>query len=389
MKKLVYLKDGIWQFWHDTKKGICNQAPNASEESVLFADGQADFAVSCSEDGVIYLICQDFYNTIYLFFMEHGNWNKKRLLESKNQVYYEKHFQLLCIGGWLNCFYTIRHQEQTMLIYHVLNSENEPVVLATQKAPFPFFVTQDMDNNLYCVYQSEGIGYQRFVWKEKRWESFRLISKTAEPLSSVCAMTDFAGKLHIVACFGKERSYRAAVICESSETELIDGSVFPLQPILLFDRQFYVLFSLGGRVLQCESLNGETFSAPRYYYPGSFSRQQLYELHFVKDIRRQGIIAPFIYGNENSGVFTPLLIEEHLKSITFSDPVTVTEKKPDIEAFVEETQQFEKELGEIQAHLTKEPSLDMLLFAAARIEDLENRIMRLEQKLPDELSDQR
>ena len=366
MKNIICNNQGMWKFYYDKKLGICFYGPGNETPMILFDKGAEDFDVSCDEDGTIYLLCQDERNNIYLFYHANTGWRRQCILESKFLVPYDKNFSIIVKNGWINAFYTIRHSEKTLLIHHILNNADSPKVIESFDSPLKYTITCDSRNNIYCICQKESIGYLVYCWNTKSWQSFSPVQKIKGEICSVSAICDQGDGLHIVCSVRDKTDYSIYYISRNSVHRIYDGFSFDPEPVILCADKFYILFKANGRLMQCVSENPEEgFLKPSYYFPGSFTPHSLFKLSCQHDLRAHKIFAKTVYGTEpRLNSFEAAIIQSGIDDFDFSVPEIITEKTPDIENFVSESEPF--------------PESDS---------NLEERVSALEQKLNTLLND--
>ena len=394
MKKILYDHSGAWKFYHDKNQGILFTEPKQRQPMVLFDKGKKDFDVCCDENGNITLICQDEKNGIYIFYYNRKSWNKQCILESKNDVSYPKNFRLENVNGWMNCFYVLKHNGKSLLIHHILNNEKEPEVLDSLTCEeLPFFVTQDSKNNLYCFYDKSGVGYRRYVWSEKRWEPFRVMHQLDREVVSVSGMIDLEDRIHLVVCAGEEKKYSVCYLNKQGVQEIISDGFQNLEPVILWDGQLHILFDFGGRILQSVSIDGgESFLKAKYFFPGSFARQEKAKIVSARPFAPLEIVVNETYGYETpTGTFEIAIVGEKLKKLMFTTLSKPTEVAPEIESYagikedqkeqLSETQRMQQELDRIIKQLEENNELKMLFQLAKRLDKLESQIISMEERM--------
>ncbi len=346
MKNIVYTQKGMWKFYHDEKLGLCFYEPGGTTPMILFDKGGADFDADCDESGCIYLMCQDDKNNLYLFYYDRQKWNKQCILESKSVVPYDKNFRIINVNGWINTFYAIRHAEKYLLIHHILNNEGKPQVIETFDAPFVYSALSDSKGNLYIIYEKGDIGYKEYVWQNKEWSSFVRMAKLPAPLCGVQAIADRKDELNLVCTCRKKQEYSVYFVTDSVLHEIVSGARQNPQPAVLYKNEYYVLFQLGGRLLQCTAENTENgFTKPTYYFPGSFSPHSLFKLSSTVSLSQKGVFASVVYGTElRRDRFDAAIIGDIISEIDFSLPAAPTEQKPEIEEYISRVAEFDPEI---------------------------------------------
>ncbi len=378
MKNIVYTQKGMWKFYHDEKLGLCFYEPGCTTPMILYDKAAPDFDADCDEKGCIYVICQDDKNNIYLLYFDRKKWNRQCILESKSVVPYEKNFTLISLNGWINVFYTIRHAGQYLLIHHILNNQGEPQVIETSEHQIIYSIASDSKNNIYCVYEKNGIGFQLYSWQKKEWQSFKTLSALTGELYSLQTITDNRDALQIVCCTRVKQDYRVYYINAAGVQEILSGISVNPEPTIFYCSEYYILFHLGGRLLQTTSKNPEEgFTKPTYYFPGSFSPHRLFKISSVKNLRQKGIFAKYIYGSELRGDrFEAAIIGDLIHEIDFSLPTQITEKSNEIEEYIHEIAGFENEVAQLEERKNESEDISLL---AERMEALEKRVYQLEQ----------
>lgn len=345
MKNIILTKQGLWKFYHDKNLGICFYGPKNKTPMILFEKGAKDFDAACDSNGNIYLLCQDDSNNIYLFFFDRTSWRRQCILECKSKVPYDKNFSIVVNNGWVNSFYTVKHSEKTLLIHHILNNDSQPKVIESSDTPILYTITTDINDNIYCIYQKESIGFQVYKWKEKCWQGFSPVQKIKGEICSVSAICDVNSVLHIVCSSREKNEFSVYYITRNGTEKIADGfSSNPFPSILCFDK-YYILFKGNGRLMQCVAEDTEYgFGRPSYYFPGSFCTNSLFKFCCQQDLKNKKIFAEKIYGNEpRLNSFEASIIQDELDSIDFSIPLAPKEAVPEIESYIEIANPFETE----------------------------------------------
>jgi len=342
MKNIICTKQGMWKFYHDSNLGICFYGPRNDTPLILFDKGAKDFDVTCDDKGCIYLLCQDDKNNIYMFYYDRTSWRRRCILESKSAVPYDKNFSLIVKNGWINAFYTICHSDRTLLIHHILNSDNQPKVIETSEKPITYTITSDLNDNIYCIYQKDSIGFQVFKWNTKTWQNFSPIHTLPGDLSSVCAVCDRGTGLHIACCMRVRNEHAVYYVSRNGAEKIADGFTRNPEPVILSADKFYILLKTDGRLVQCVAENpDEGFSRPSYYFPGSFSTHSVFKLSSSADLRVHNVFAETVYGTEpHPRAFEAAIIQDALDKIDYSLPSMPAVKAPDIETFVANSEPF-------------------------------------------------
>ena len=314
MKKIVYAKNGMWKFYYDLKLGICYYEPKAFTPMILFEKGMEDFDVTCTPDGDIYLMCQDDTGNLYLFRHSLHKWSKQCIFESKSVIPYNKKFTLLYANEGMNAFYTIKHGKSELLIHHLLGEENEPFVLDSCDKPIIYCVTKDNYGNIYCLYQKEEIGYKMYNSSSGLWQNFVSLHKIDNDILSIDAIVGKDGILHGVLSFRERTTYNVCYFDSVNFYEILSDIQSNPEPAIFQYDKYYILFKLGGRLIQSFSENtSKGFTKPSYYFPGSFSPNYLFKLCSSTELSDSGIIANNLYGTEiRPDKFEPAIIEKEL-----------------------------------------------------------------------------
>ena len=337
MKNIILTKQGLWKFYHDENLGICFYGPKSDTPMILFDKGTKDFDATCDSDGNIYLLCQDNSNNIYLFFYDRTSWRKQCILESKSKVPYDKNFSIIVINGWVNAFYTIRHSEKVLLIHHILNNNTQPKVIESCDEPIIYSITTDINNNIYCVYLKECIGFQAYKWNEKRWQPFSPVQRIQGEICSLSAICDINSALHIVCSVRTKNEYSSYYISRNGTEKITDGFLRNTEPCIICYDKYYVLFKANGRLMQCVTENPELgFMKPSFYFPGSFCTNSLFRFSCQYDLKHKKIFTEKIYGTEpRLNSFEAAIIQDEIDKIDFSLPSVPTEITPEIESYIQ------------------------------------------------------
>lgn len=332
MKKAVYVSDGVWQVYFDN--GICCINPSGREE-VLFKEGLEDFDVTADSNENIYILCQDSRNYFYLYWHDGIKWQSKCMLESNVKEIYNKNFCLINTNGWLNAFYTVKHQDDTLIVHHIIYSEAEPEII-DRNADFKcYFATGDNTGNIYCFFvRNKELGYRKYSWKDKKWSNYKGIFRFNEEVLNINGAFDENNNYHIACCIGEEGKYKVVYLNEKNVCEIIGGGYSTINPVVVINEKINILFDFAGRVLRAISEDGgNTFLNAKYFFPGSFNKQGVVKIISASE-NNDEVEVTYTYGYETSyGKLVPSLAE-NIKNI---EKVTeVTEVKPEIEQYVEE-----------------------------------------------------
>ena len=371
MKKAVYVSSGIWQFYYNN--GICCLMPGGTEE-IIFKDGLDDFDVTADKEENIYILCQDSRNYFYLYWYDGTGWQNKCMLESNVEEVYNKNFSLVNVNGWLNAFYTVKHQDNTLIVHHIIYSESEPEIVERSDNFKCYFSVSDLNGDIYCFFvRDRELGYKKYSWKDKKWSGYKGIFRFNEDVYNICASFDQNNDYHITCCVGEEGKYKVVYLNKDTVCEIIGGGYSELNPVIVLNEKIHILFDFAGRVLQAISEdNGKSFLNAKYFFPGSFNKQGIVKIVSASEYNGE-INVTYTYGYETSyGKLVPSLAEE-IKSIEKVNKVT--ELKPEIEEFVEESRP-----GEPPKEYKKENDTDMLY---KMIKVLTERIDGLEKCLND------
>lgn len=329
MKKAIYVSSGVWQFYFDN--GICCINP-AGKEEVIFKEGLGDFDVTADENENIYILCQDNRNYFYLYWYDGEIWQSKCMLESSVKEVYNKNFCMVNVNGWLNAFYTVKHKNETLIVHHIIYSENEPEIVEKCNDFKCYFSVCDLMGDIYCFFaRDKELGYKKYSWKDKKWSGYKGIFKFNDEIFNICAAFDKNNNYHITACIGEEGKYKVVYLNKDTVCEIISGGYSELKPVIVLNEKIHILFDYAGRVLQAVSQdNGKTFLSAKYFFPGSFNKQGIVKIVSASQ-NTNGIEVTYTYGYETSyGKLVPSLAED-LKSI--EKVRQITEVKPEVEQF--------------------------------------------------------
>ena len=332
MKKAVFVSSGVWQIYYNN--GICCLPPNGTEQ-IIFKDGLDDFDVTADKDENIYILCQDNRNYFYLYWYDGEKWQSKCMLESNVEEVYDKNFSLINVNGWLNAFYTVKHNEDTLVAHHIIYSESEPEIVEKSDKFKCYFSAPDCSGNIYCFFaRGKELGYKKYAWKDKKWSNYKGIFKFNDEIVNICASFDKNNNYHITACTGEEGKYKVVYLNENTACEIIGGGYGIIKPVIVLNEKIHILFDFAGRVLQAISEDkGRSFLNAKYFFPGSFNKQGIVKIISASE-NNDGIDVMYTYGYETSyGKLVPSLADK-VKSL--EKVAKVTEVKPEIEQDVEE-----------------------------------------------------
>ncbi len=371
MKKAVFVSDGVLQFYYNN--GICCRTPYGAEE-IIFKDGLEDFDVTADKDENIYILCQDSRNYFYLYWHDGVKWQNKCMLESNVTEVYDKNFSLINVNGWLNAFYTVKHQDNTLIVHHIIYSESEPEIIERNDNFKCYFPVSDLNGNIYCFFvRGRELGYKKYSWKDKKWSGYKGVFRFNEDIYNICASFDKNNNYHITCCVGEDEKYKVVYISENSECEIINGGFSVINPVVVTDNKIHILFDFAGRVLQAVSDDfGKSFLNAKYFFPGSFNKQGIVKIISASEYNGE-INVTYTYGYETDyGKLVPSFAE-NIKNI--EKVSEITEVKPEIERPFEESRP-----GEPPKEYKKENDTDMLY---KMIKVLTERIDALEKCLND------
>ncbi|MBQ2897752.1 MAG: hypothetical protein IJE46_05480 [Clostridia bacterium] len=375
MKKAVYTSKGCWQFYYN--EGIRCIFPDGSDE-MLFQEGLDDFDITADGQEKIYMLCQDSRNYFYLYWFDGLSWQNKCMLESSTTETYNKNFYLVNVGGWLNAFYTVKHNESTLIVHHIIYGDAEPEIIEKSECFKSYFALSDKYGNLYCfMARGTELGYKKYMWNEKRWSKYKGIFKFNEEINYISAAFDENNNYHVAVCIGEDKKYKIAYTSERKTHEIISGGYSVLKPVIVIKDNIHILFDFAGRVLQAVSLDGgDSFLDAKYFFPGSFKKQGIVKIISSNKIGEE-IKTDYTYGYETEyGKLVPSLIEENINKIEKPKIDEPTEIQPEIENFIE----TEETKSAPPPDYKKEENTDTLY---AMISKLAKRIDEIESKLFD------
>lgn len=344
MKHIVYTKTGMWKFYYDAHLGICFYEPQQLTPMILFDKGLDDFSVICNGKSEIFLLCQDDKNSIWLFVFDRKKWTRRCIFESKTIMPYPKSFQLICINDWISAFYTIKHQNKHMLVHHILNAEENPDIIEQSDSPIIFTVTKDLNQNIHCLYLKDNLVEKVFTWSSKSWGCSSPFAEISGDILNISAITDSDNELHFTYSARYKNDYSVCYGNKSGIQELIFGVSVNPKPVIFYDKEFYILFRMGGRLLKTSSGSPDNgFFKPSYYFPGSFSNHDIFRVSTPIPLSEFGIYVNEIYGTElRPDRFEAAIIGNTLNEIDFKLPTSPKEQPFDIEKFVDNSAPFEK-----------------------------------------------
>lgn len=332
MKKAVYISSGIWQIYYNN--GICCLPPGGTEE-IVFKEGLDDFDVTADKDENIYILCQDSRNYFYLYWHDGIKWQGKCMLESNVKEIYNKNFCLINTNGWLNAFYTVKHQDDTLIVHHIIYSEAEPEII-DRNADFKcYFATGDNTGNIYCFFvRNKELGYRKYSWKDKKWSNYKGIFRFNEEVLNINGAFDENNNYHIACCIGEEGKYKVVYLNEKNVCEIIGGGYSIINPAVVINEKINILFDFAGRVLRAISEDdGNTFLNAKYFFPGSFNKQGIVKIVSASEYNGE-INVTYTYGYETDyGKLVPSFAE-NIKNIEKVNEIT--ELKPEIEQYVQQ-----------------------------------------------------
>ena len=273
-----------------------------------------DFDVCADDKGNVFVLCQNGENSIYLISVSGEDVTQKCLLQSRVTEGYEKFFNCEYVNGWINALYSIKHEEKTLLVHHIINSDIKPFVLDSLEEGSKVFLFKDFQDNLYAVYKNGKIGYKKYDWKSKEWGSFEIICQEEGKLLFVSA--DFT-KEPVFAISVKKEKY-VSVYCQSEC--ILSGVTQEIKPVVVnYKRELSVLFEYQGRILK--SVKETQFTRPKYAYFGTVAKYELItNLADTYKFKTYGTLT-------QRGVYRTLLMSEIPQKEEISEPEPMPEEK--------------------------------------------------------------
>lgn len=282
----------------------------------IFETPFSDFDVCADDKGNEFILCQDKENGIHLITISGEDVNSRCLLQSRITEGYEKYFNAEYVNGWINTFYSIKHEDKNLLIHHIINSDIKPFVLDSLDEQTRVFLFKDYEDNLYAFYKNGKIGYKKYDWKSKVWSQFVAVGEAEGQL--LFASGDFTKEPCFAFSVKNERN--VSVYC--GDEMLLSGIREEVKPVVInYRRELTVLFEYQGRILKCVKLSGEDFTRPKYAYFGSVSRYEL--ITSISDTYKTKTYANLT----PRGTYRSLLMNERPEKEEIKEPEPMPEEK--------------------------------------------------------------
>ena len=173
---IVFYENKFLRFSID-KVGLCVQKlenGRFSEKQILIGGAKEDFCAI--GDDLVYVVCQSDAGAIIYLTFDGNAWQKTVLLESKEGKAYRKYFRLIKLGNLLNLFYTIKHEDKTMLIHQILDGmykEPEVVDFITPCGE-RFCISEHISSDISIMYKNQNgvCGSKIYRWSKKSFMPF-------------------------------------------------------------------------------------------------------------------------------------------------------------------------------------------------------------------------
>ncbi len=185
-----------WHFFYKAGYGLCFRKKSTAhfgDFEILLKDVQDDFCAISSGNN-IFVVCQDNSGSILYLNYSENRWEKVTLLASKNASPYPKYFKLVLVGGFVNLYYIINHQEKHMLVHQIINGvQKEPMVvdyISMSAQPFSVCTHSSKDISICYANGQEQCGIRTFRWSQKSYTPFVRLPLTTTVFSPVIKVKD-------------------------------------------------------------------------------------------------------------------------------------------------------------------------------------------------------
>lgn len=200
----------IWNFFHDRKEGICysllKHKSTWSAAGSLVKNAAQPFYADMDADDRFHIIYQDYEGDIFYMLLENGQPVKIPVLKSKAPTTYDKCLHLLPFKRSVHFFYTLRHNEKTLLAHQILNEgkvSNPKVIDYVAGGSLPYTVVADRPEAIYAFYQASNDGVlkilsKRYTELQKGWGEYGEAVEGAGTCEYPRVLTDFKNALHLI-----------------------------------------------------------------------------------------------------------------------------------------------------------------------------------------------
>ena len=297
-------KNELWQFFYEPNRGIC-QRRGSHIPQILYPDGTADFDASCDRLGNLHLIATNRDGDLVYFAHDGRNWQQMTLLKSRGTALAGQ-FRLIPADRWQNLFYTLKLEDRTLLVHHIIDAPAPPTVLDRASGAFACGLS-DCDD--LCIYyrKEDGTSVSRqYIWSQKNWTDPRPIPLEGDP----------ADCLHIPDFGFVYLSRTETALHFLAKEPLTVETVTRLSPTLAYtDGVLWILWEEGGRIRGCRSEDsGLHFDPPtRFLSPATPAVFEIRPTRFLSTVCNRalgditdGISSLFIIGSKFSAPFPPV-----------------------------------------------------------------------------------
>lgn len=390
MKKLIF-NDKLYLFRLADGKIYFTDIMSGKSE-VIFDDAYGDFDVSCSKEGIFYVICQNTKSFFFLLKYEHHSWSQSCILESSSKEVYAKSFNIVSSGQLQSAFYILKKQNGYALIHHIPFGNSTPEIVTEFPAFAPYFVLTSPSGDIYCIYQQGGhIGYKAYKWNEKSWSAFSVLEEEQESIEFISAVYDGdTDKIHIAYSSQKGGRHKVTYVGATAH-EIISNSYTPLLPAVIVNDGIYIMFNFAGRLLEAHSKdNGISFSRPKYFFDGTFSKKEIISIKLRDYGAPSDLSSCLCYCSElPDNTLSVCMLDEKIKALKKPKTEFFREEQAEIEVFAGVTQpkrnpEIERLFDEINKLKEKSGSgfdYSVVSLLTQRLDSAERRISMLEERL--------
>ncbi len=287
MKEYIVFYQNIFLRFSLDKPGLCVQKlenNRFSEKQILLSNAKEDFCALA--DDAVHIVCQSESGSIIYLTFDGKTWKKTVLLESKEGRAYRKYFNLLKLGNLVNLFYTINHEDKTLLIHQILDgtySEPEVVDFVTP-CGVRFCISEHISSDVSITYKNQNgvCGSKVYRWSKKSFMQFVPFTENTDFEPHFINITDRGTYLIGVSDTGDEKKvvfYAKNEFGESVKHELASGNE-DFNPVFFSYRGKTVAewYDRGCIMAATSEDDGKSFSAPVKYIKNAYSDISLFEL---------------------------------------------------------------------------------------------------------------
>ena len=296
MKEYIIFYGNNYMHFYVAREGLCVRKMENGRflnSNILLPDAKFDFS-AVSLGGLIHIVCQSNAGEILYITYDGKVWEKAVLLKGKEKSAYTKHFSLVPIGNFINLFYTINHENKTMLIHQILDGmHNTPEVIdyITPRGEY-YFASPNITSDVTLCYQNAKgeLGTKLYRWSQKSFMPFFAIEKEENIYSPFLKMTSDG---FLMTAILKEKNgdssilfYTKNEIGEIKKIKISKECDKDSMPIIFINKErIYIEWFFRGLVYSvCSYDEGMSFSKPLSYVKKESAENKLFLIDNSKEI---------------------------------------------------------------------------------------------------------